>query len=710
MSVIDEAARLGHSKFLVAYANMIKEKRGGTTNLEKLVNDMLAYGKILKIRDSSSQFPFTLVQYAAFIGNKELLEWMVSHFPITLRNSFPSPLQYAILKGHTDCAKAIFNIKTNYKFVVNRWNGIPALHIASYSGNQEIVKTILETKEGSDDLIGLDYPHHPLNLAAFEGHKGVVKLLLEYHYQRHFGHTHSSLSQTASYKSAVMNTYDKFPLFLVERVTALGQRAKADGAPNLMLMALKEQDTSLAKTLLTLLYSIPCSLSKSYYYTPTMSSAFSSAPPLFVLSPPLVIHGDPWLSVSSIGKWVKQTTGLVDHYPEQIVEEEDRKEDKDKAVVEWDIGLQADYFSPNSGIEYALTNMIAYHGNVELATLSGREFYACDAYIVGMRGHFGMYKAIIAKNPSLATDFLNGACVSGRLEIVRKCLKLKIPIGSALYKAACSGQLEVVRLLLDNGAMVNELHNYEGAYEDKMVCQQQTTLHGVVQNGHVEVVEELIKRGADLNMKYKYELNDYYDWGCTDTPSVIPLTPIHLALSKGHFEVARLLINEGAEIETGDKEKHCKSLYFALKHNNVNMARFLVARWPYCSEAYLRILGLAAYRGNFKFAKLMLQKLKKVAKYNNILDLSAPIHVAVIGGHLKIIKLLVKNAAVWNLPTHYNFFKSIELSLGHIRGDDILGTAVSYHGSKGKYCQVFFLFYLILFHLVLFSFNSFFFL
>jgi ankyrin repeat protein len=61
---------------------------------------------------------------------------------------------------------------------------------------------------------------------------------------------------------------------------------------------------------------------------------------------------------------------------------------------------------------------------------------------------------------------------------------------SALSAAASSGQVEVVRLLLDRGADVNA-DDYWGG----------NALCGPSLNGHVDVVQLLLSRGADPNME-----------------------------------------------------------------------------------------------------------------------------------------------------------------------------------------------------------------
>jgi len=63
-----------------------------------------------------------------------------------------------------------------------------------------------------------------------------------------------------------------------------------------------------------------------------------------------------------------------------------------------------------------------------------------------------------------------------------------------------------------------------------------TPLHYAAWNGHKEVAELLIAKGADVNAKVAI-------WG---------RTPLHFAAWNGHKEVAELLIENGAEVNAKD--------------------------------------------------------------------------------------------------------------------------------------------------------------
>ena len=85
--------------------------------------------------------------------------------------------------------------------------------------------------------------------------------------------------------------------------------------------------------------------------------------------------------------------------------------------------------------------------------------------------------------------------------------------------AAREGDLEMVELLVDNGANVN---NYK-------------PLHHASGKGHLEIVTYLVEHGANLN-EPDIEIG------------VDVLSPLHEAVRGGHFDVVEYLVEQGADI------------------------------------------------------------------------------------------------------------------------------------------------------------------
>jgi hypothetical protein len=82
---------------------------------------------------------------------------------------------------------------------------------------------------------------------------------------------------------------------------------------------------------------------------------------------------------------------------------------------------------------------------------------------------------------------------------------------NAIYN---KGHIDIVKLLLNNGADVNSKGNLVN-----------TPLHWAAFNGNIEIVKLLLEKGADFNLKY-----------------ICVHTPLHFADSEGHIEIVKLLL------------------------------------------------------------------------------------------------------------------------------------------------------------------------
>ena len=118
----------------------------------------------------------------------------------------------------------------------------------------------------------------------------------------------------------------------------------------------------------------------------------------------------------------------------------------------------------------------------------------------------------------------------------------------ALHWAACEGHADVIEVLLKHGANVNAKDN--GGW---------TALHWAAKLGHADVVEVLLKHGADVNAR------DDRGW-----------TALHVA---GNADVAEILLQHGADINAKDNDGKT-ALYFAQRNGCSNVVALLRAKDP----------------------------------------------------------------------------------------------------------------------------------
>lgn len=118
-----------------------------------------------------------------------------------------------------------------------------------------------------------------------------------------------------------------------------------------------------------------------------------------------------------------------------------------------------------------------------------------------------------------------------------------------LLKAAWDGDADIVKLLLDAGAKINARATDTG----------ETALMNAVSREHLEIVAMLLKAGADVAPKNRFDFNAFT-----------------MAVAAGKQEIAGMLLDGGAKIEEG--ASGLTPLQFAASAGNVEMIRFLVGR------------------------------------------------------------------------------------------------------------------------------------
>jgi ankyrin repeat protein len=145
---------------------------------------------------------------------------------------------------------------------------------------------------------------------------------------------------------------------------------------------------------------------------------------------------------------------------------------------------------------------------------------------------------LLAMEYSIESDFIE-ACKKNDVNKVQtlldssensahlaNCAEIKCAFRcSVLYTASSNGYIEIVKLLVENGARIKK----EFAYES-------TALHGAICSRQLAVIQELITAGADINAK------EHKGW-----------TPLHYAVFMNDDTILQLLLDHGANAEISNE-------------------------------------------------------------------------------------------------------------------------------------------------------------
>ncbi|XP_069688790.1 ankyrin-1-like [Periplaneta americana] len=157
-----------------------------------------------------------------------------------------------------------------------------------------------------------------------------------------------------------------------------------------------------------------------------------------------------------------------------------------------------------------------------------------------------------------------------------------------IFAAADNGNFQIFKALIVAGANYSAVSSRGGF----------TTVHYAAVGGNLEILQELIKLGAYL-----------------DVPGGDGKTPLQMAAYAGHFQIFQALIMAGANVSAVDKTGNT-------------------------------MLHFAAYGGNLK---IVLEIITLGANSDAVNDyLQTPVHVAAEEGHLEIVKALINAGACSN--------------------------------------------------------------
>ncbi|KAF7985889.1 hypothetical protein HWV62_43772 [Athelia sp. TMB] len=204
-------------------------------------------------------------------------------------------------------------------------------------------------------------------------------------------------------------------------------------------------------------------------------------------------------------------------------------------------------------------------------------------------------------------------------------LKLRATdVAQPLYYASLLGLKHIAEGLLDTGAVVDSRGGTLG-----------TPLIAAVQGGQMEVVQLLLSQGADVNLQA----------GSPVTPSWAPSEQIRFG--------ARVLFDYGEEVILGGGVTNTP-LSIGSFEGHIDIVKLLLERGAdvsITSHRSMTALYMASFRGHVELARLLLEHGAEVDSLD--VEGETALSEAVCGGHTEFVRLLLEHSADVSISNSY---------------------------------------------------------
>lgn len=202
-----------------------------------------------------------------------------------------------------------------------------------------------------------------------------------------------------------------------------------------------------------------------------------------------------------------------------------------------------------------------------------------------------------------------------------------------LNEACRTGNLDtLLQAIYYNPDIVHEL--ICGHEADDNLTLPRNFLHMACENGHLDVVRQLVDFGADVN-----QMSD--DNG----------TPLSAACMKGHVDIAKFLLSRGALVHD-PALGNSSPILLACKSGKQEVVEFLLAEEPLLLQTHGQLLLYEACRlGYGRIVKLLIKKGVDVDPAQVTLDFQGgrvpgtPLQGACVGRQPAIVNFLIENGA-----------------------------------------------------------------
>jgi hypothetical protein len=165
---------------------------------------------------------------------------------------------------------------------------------------------------------------------------------------------------------------------------------------------------------------------------------------------------------------------------------------------------------------------------------------------------------------------LTVVCLLGHVVLVKTLLDKNVDVnaqdenyGTALQAVSEEGHVQIVDMLLNRGADVN-VSTQDGYYG--------TALQAASDRGHKQIVEMLLDRGADVNAQGKYHV-----------------TALHMASDRGYEQIVKMLLDKGADVNV-QGEYYGTALQEALEEGHEQVVKMLLDHGAFYLDEEMPVL------------------------------------------------------------------------------------------------------------------------
>jgi ankyrin repeat protein len=263
------------------------------------------------------------------------------------------------------------------------------------------------------------------------------------------------------------------------------------------------------------------------------------------------------------------------------------------------------------------------------------EPYGNALQAAAIRGHEPIVKLLLNKGADIHAqgglygNALQAAAVQGHEPIIKLPLNKGVDIhaqsglyGNALQAAAVQGHEPIVKLLLNKGA---DVYAQGGLYGN--------TLQAAAYWGSEPIIKLLLNKGADIHAQGGL-------YGNT----------LQAAAVRGREPIVKLLLNKGADIHA-QGGKYGNALQAAVYRGREPIVKLLLNKGADIHAQggkYGNALQAAVYRGREPVVKLLFTKSANLTNQDS--QGRYPFHLAIRGGHYKLIDFVLSNIGIpdWN--------------------------------------------------------------